>query len=93
MKQILNWCKMIVTQKSGRVRLGKDTQQAPEIISNIPTVQVEENTIFLNRRESAFINKELHRLLKAKVAEEELRKKKGMPARPAPGKITYAVYQ
>ena len=93
MKQILNWCKTIVTQKSGRVRLGKDTQQAPEIISNIPTVQVEENTIFLNRRESAFINKELHRLLKAKVAEEELRKKKGMPARKKKKKITYAVYQ
>ena len=77
---------MMFTQKSGRVRLGKGTQEAPEIISNtIPPVEVEEDTIFLNRREAAFINKELHRLLKAKVDKEEQRKKKGIPAPPAPG--------
>lgn len=94
MKQFLSWCKMMFTQKSGRVHLGKETPEAPEIISNVlPSLQVEENTIFLNRREAAFINKELHRLLKAKVNQEERRRKKGVPTPPAPGKITYAVYQ
>jgi len=92
MKRIFSWCKMMFTQKSGRVRWGKATQETPEVISDTLNVQVEENTIFLNRRESSFINKELHRLLKAKMAEEELRKKKGIPSPPEPGKITYAVY-
>ncbi len=94
MKRMLRWCKMMFTQKSGQVRLGKATPaEKPEVISNTPTVQVEESTIFLNRREASFINKEVHRLLKAKVAEEERKRKAGIPAPPTPGKITYGVYQ
>ena len=93
MKQILNWCKNMFTQKSGHVRFGKNLQNKPEIVTNVPLVEVKESTIFLNRREASFINREVHRLLKAKVAEEERKKKKGIPSRPAPGKITYAVYQ
>lgn len=93
MKQIWNWCKMMFTQKSGRVSFSKGSPEVPEIISSSPAVHVEENTIFLNRREAAFINKEVHRILKAKIAEEEQRKRKGIPAPPQPGKITYAVYQ
>ena len=53
----------------------------------------EENTIFLNRREASFINKEVHRLLKSKLAETERKKKAGIPLPPEPGKIAYAVYQ
>lgn len=93
MKQILNWFKMMVTQKSGRVLIGNKNREMPEVVSNAISVQLEENTIFLNRREAAFINKEVHRLLKAKLAEEKRRKQHGVPSRPAPGKITYAVYQ
>ena len=83
---------MMFTQKSGHVHLGKKTQEAPEIISNTLNVEVEECTIFLNRRESAFINKEIHNLLKDKDAEEERRRKEGIPPPPQPGKITYGVY-
>lgn len=93
MKQIWNWCKMMFTQKSGRVSFSKNTPEVPEIVSSSLAVHVEENTIFLNRREAAFINKEVHRILKAKMAEAEQRKRKGIPAPPEPGKITYAVYQ
>lgn len=91
MKRILAWCKMMVTQKNGRVLLSKVSPEEPEIISSF--VEVEESTIFLNRREASFINKEVRRLLKARLAEEERKKKEGIPSRPAPGKITYAVYQ
>ena len=57
------------------------------------SVKLEENTIFLNRREISFINKEVHRLLKAKIAEDKRKKKAGIPAPPTPGKIIYGVYQ
>lgn len=80
-------------QNNGQVSLGKKATSEPEIVSTDPIVQVEENTIFLNRREASFINKEVRRVLKAKVAEEERRKRKGIPSPPEPGKITYAVYQ
>ncbi len=93
MTQIYNWCKMMFIQKSGQVSLGKKPQAKPEVVSTDPIVRVEENTIFLNRREASFINKEVHRILKEKIAEEERRKKKGIPSPPEPGKITYAVYQ
>ncbi len=83
---------MMFTQKSGRIHLGKKTQEAPEVISNTPNIHVKENTIFLNRREAAFINKEIHILLKEKVNQEERRKQKGVPPPPLPGKITYGVY-
>ena len=58
-----------------------------------PAVHLEENTIYLNRREASFINKEVRRLLKAKLAETERKKKAGVPLPPQPGKIAYAVYQ
>ena len=54
---------------------------------------LEENTVYLNRRETSFVNKEVRRLLKAKVAETQRKKKAGVPMPPEPGKIAYAVYQ
>ena len=63
-----------------------------ELFAKEALVSVEENTIFLNRKEASFINKEVRRLLKAKLAETERKKKQGIPNPPEPGKITYAVY-
>ena len=83
---------MMILERSGRVRWGKENQEPVEVISTSPVVKVEESTIFLNRREASFINREVRRLLKAKLAEEERKKKAGIPSPPEPGKITYAVY-
>lgn len=58
-----------------------------------PTVHLEENIVYLNRREASFVNKEVNRLLKAKIAETKRKKKAGVPLPPEPGKIAYAVYQ
>ena len=58
-----------------------------------PFVELEQNTVYLNRREASFVNKEVQRLLKAKLAETLRKKKAGIPLPPEPGKITYAVYQ
>ncbi len=74
------------------------THEEPEIVSSVsvrrgPLVRLEENTVYLNRAESTFINKEVRRLLRAKLAEEERKKKAHIPLPPQPGKITYAVYQ
>lgn len=74
-------------------------KEKPEIISSIslfdntPFVEVEENTIYLNRRETSFVNREVQRLLKAKLHETQRKKKAGIPLPPEPGKIVYAVYQ
>ncbi|MBP5430177.1 MAG: hypothetical protein J6Y25_04795 [Elusimicrobiaceae bacterium] len=69
----------------------------PEIVSNTlfggPTVRLEENTIHLNRRECSFVNKEVHRLLRAQRQEMIRKRKAGIPLPPEPGKIAYAVYQ
>ena len=75
--------------------------EEPEVVSSVtvrypanpPTVSLEENTIYLNRTESTFINKEVRRLLKAQLAEVQRKKKAHIPLPPAPGKIAYAVYQ
>lgn len=70
-----------------------------EVVSNVslfardPMVHLEENTIYLNRREASFVSKEVRRLLKAKLAETQRKKKAGVPLPPEPGKIAYAVYQ
>lgn len=58
-----------------------------------PVVHLEENTIYLNRREASFVSKEVRRLLKAKLVETQRKKKAGVPMPPQPGKIAYAVYQ
>lgn len=58
-----------------------------------PLVELEENTVYLNRREASFVNKEVARLLKAKITENKRKKKAGIPLPPEPGKIAYAVYQ
>lgn len=58
-----------------------------------PTIHLEENIVYLNRREASFVNKEVRRLLKAKLAETKRKKKAGVPLPPEPGKIAYAVYQ
>ena len=73
--------------------------EEPEVVSTTslfaknPLVELEENTIYLNRREASFVNKEVSRLLKAKVAESKRKKKAGIPLPPEPGKVAYAVYQ
>ena len=70
-----------------------------EVVSNQslftpdPAIHLEENIIYLNRRGASFVNKEVRRLLKAKVAETARKKKAGVPLPPEPGKIAYAVYQ
>ena len=70
-----------------------------EVISSQPLftrdslVSLEENTVYLNRREASFVNKEVRRLLKAKLVETQRKKKAGVPLPPEPGKIAYAVYQ
>lgn len=74
------------------------TQEEPEVISSFSlagrsTIPLEENTIYLNRTESSFINKEVERLLKAKLAETQRKKKEHVPLPPEPGKVAYAVYQ
>ena len=56
-------------------------------------VELEENIVYLNRREVSFVNKEVNRLLKARVEETKRKKKAGIPPPPTPGKIAYAVYQ
>lgn len=58
-----------------------------------PTVHLQEDIIYLNRREASFINKQVRQLLKTKQAESARRKRAGIPPPPAPGKIAYAVYQ
>ena len=58
-----------------------------------PSIHLEENTVYLNRREASFINKEVRRLLKAQSIETKRKKKAGVPLPPEPGKIAYAVYQ
>ncbi len=73
--------------------------EEPEVISTAslfaknPLVELEENTIYLNRREASFVSKEVARLLRAKVAENKRKKQVGIPLPPEPGKIAYAVYQ
>ena len=72
--------------------------EEPEVISALtrtrgPLVNLEENTIYLNRTEMTFINQEVRRLLKAQVAETERQKKAHIPLPPKPGQIAYAVYQ
>ncbi len=68
-----------------------------EVVSNTlfggPTVRLEENTIYLNRKECSFVNKEVRILLRAQRQEVIRKKKAGIPLPPAPGKIAYAVYQ
>ena len=109
MKQILTWCTYLFKQNDGVIRVRtascqngalsamRHTKEPVEVVSSKPAkntpVTLEENTIFLNRREASFINKEVHRLLKSKLAETERKKKAGIPLPPEPGKIAYAVYQ
>ena len=109
MKQIFTWCTQMFRPNDGVIRVRtascqngalsalRHTEEPVEVVSSWPSkntpVTLEENTIFLNRREASFINKEVHRLLKSKLAETERRKKAGIPPPPEPGKITYAVYQ
>ena len=102
---IINWCKIVFTQNSGAIRvrtascqsgavsaIGKGEGSPVTPIGKDASVKLQEDTIFLNRREASFINKEVRRLLKAQVEEAERKKKQGIPQPPKPGKITYAVY-
>lgn len=109
MKQIFTWCTHMFRQNDGVIRVRtascqngalsalRHTEEPVEVVSNHSEkntpVTLEENTIFLNRKEASFINKEVRRLLKAQVAEVERKKKAGIPLPPEPGKIAYAVYQ
>ena len=90
-----------ICQGGGAVSARREASTSPdcEIVSDSPlfmsdlSVNLEENTIYLNRRETSFVNKEVRRLLKAKLAETQRKKKAGIPLPPTPGKIAYAVYQ
>ena len=79
----------------GQVSASADYEvvSSQSLLASNPSVRLEENTIYLNRREASFINKEVRRLLKAKLAVTERKKKQGIPMPPEPGKIAYAVYQ
>ena len=78
---------------------GRVQKEEPEVISSLslfaknPLVELEENTIYLNRREASFVNRKVQQMLKAKLAETNRKKKAGIPLPPEPGKIAYAVYQ
>lgn len=70
-----------------------------EVISSIniagqtPILRIEENTVYLNRTESSFVQKEVRRMLKTQAARTRRQKQAGIPLPPQPGKIAYAVYQ
>ena len=68
-----------------------------DVVSNTlfggPLVHLQENTIYLNRSECSFVNKEVRRLLRSQRREIIRKKKAGIPLPPEPGKIAYAVYQ
>ena len=108
MKQILSWCASMFRQNDGVIRVRtascqngalsalRHTDHATKLFYNrhcTTPISLEENIVFLNRKEALFIDQEVHRLLKSKLAETERKKKEGIPLPPAPGKITYAVYQ
>ncbi len=73
--------------------------EEPEVISTsswlnqTPILSIEENTIYLNRRETSFVYKEARRLLKTKAVRQHRQQQAGVPLPPQPGKIAYAVYQ
>ncbi len=79
----------------GKVSTSDDFEvvSSDTLFTHDPAVHLEENIIYLNRREASFVNKEVRRLLKAKLAETQRKKKAGVPPPPEPGKIAYAVYQ
>ncbi len=69
-----------------------------EIISSehpigMPLISLQEYTIYLNRGESSFISKEVRRMIKAKIRQDQQRQRAHIPPPPTPGKINYAVYQ
>lgn len=55
-------------------------------------VRIQEQIIYLNSEEAAFIALETRRLLRAQRQESKRKKKQGIPPPPTPGKIAYAVY-
>ncbi len=108
MNMILSWCAHMFKQNDGVIRVRtascqngalsavRHTEGPVEIISNRSykaPVKLEENIIFLNRKEASFINKEVRILLKTQMAEASRKKRAGIPPPPTPGKIAYAVYQ
>lgn len=89
-----------VCQEGAMSARGQVTQSQAEDILTVaslfapnPLVELQENTVFLNRKEVSFINKEVKVLLKNQIREMEHKKRMGIPPPPAPGKIAYAVYQ
>ena len=79
-------------------------RQAPatndvEVVSNVPfnrrapILSIEENTIYLNRTEASFVQKEARQLLRNQAARQHRQRQAGIPLPPQPGKISYAVYQ
>lgn len=63
------------------------------LFAQTPLVELQENIVYLNRREFSFVNKEAKRLLKNRRVETARKRKEGIPLPPEPGKIAYAVYQ
>ena len=70
-----------------------------EVVSNVsfkgqtPILSIEENTVYLNRTESSFVQKEARQLLKIQAARQRRQQLAGIPLPPKPGKISYVVYQ
>ncbi len=86
-------CQNGAVSARGKVATSPDYEIVSSLFTHDPAVHLEENTVYLNRREASFVNKEMRRLLKAKQVETQRKKKAGVPLPPEPGKIAYAVYQ
>lgn len=88
-------CQNGAVSAHGKVTASPDYEvvSSQSLFGHDPLVSLEENTVYLNRREASFVNKEMRRLLKAKLVETQRKKKAGVPLPPEPGKIAYVVYQ
>lgn len=81
------------------VRRETSRPEEPEIIASIqpfaqtPILRIEENTVYLNRHEASFVQKEARRILKSQAAQKRRQQQAGIPLPPEPGEIAYAVYQ
>ena len=86
-------CQEGVIQAHGTLQTeGKEIVSTDSLFEKDPSIQLKEDTIYLNRKECSFVNRQLQQLLKAKLEESQRKKKAGIPDPPQPGKIAYAVY-
>ena len=57
------------------------------------TVCIREEIISLNEEEASLVALEMRRLRRAQRVEAKRQKRKGLPPKPVPGRIAYAVYK